>query len=117
MMGGLTARLAMNSHSTATSGAGTAIPATGLTAAEATRRLAEYGSNHPARSRQRSTAVALLLFLNPLVVVLLIAAVFSAFLGQVVDAVIIVSVVTLDNAINFWQTYRSQLQSSVCGKL
>jgi magnesium-transporting ATPase (P-type) len=102
MMGGLTARLAMNSHSTATSGAGTAIPATGLTAAEATRRLAEYGSNHPARSRQRSTAVALLLlFLNPLAVVLLIAAVFSAFLGQVVDAVIIVSVVTLGNAINF----------------
>ena len=50
----------------------------------------------------------LLLFLNPLAIVLLIAAVFSAFLGQAVDATIIVLVVILGNAINFWQTYRSQ---------
>ena len=88
---------------------GTAVPTTGLTAAEAARRLAEYGPNDPAPSRQRSTIVALLLlFLNPLAIVLLIAAVFSAFLGQPVDATIIVSVVIIGNAINFWQTYRSQ---------
>jgi Mg2+-importing ATPase len=50
----------------------------------------------------------LLLFLNPLAIVLLIAAGFSAFLGQAVDAAIIVLVVALGNAINFWQTYRSE---------
>ena len=67
------------------------------------------GPNDPAPSRQRSTVAALLLlFVNPLAIVLLIAAVFSAFLGQAVDAVIIVSVVMIGNAINFWQTYRSQ---------
>lgn len=86
-----------------------AIPAGGLSAAEAARRLAEDGPNDPAPSRQRSTGISLLLFfLNPLAIVLLIAAVFSAFLGQAVDAVIIVLVVILGNAINFWQTYRSQ---------
>ena len=50
----------------------------------------------PRRPRQRSTVVALLLlFLNPLAIVLLVAAVFSAFLGQTVDATIIVLVVAL----------------------
>ena len=94
---------------TAPPDSGTAVPAMGLSEAEAARRLAEYGPNDPAPSRQRSTVAALLLlFLNPLAIVLLIAAVFSAFLGQAVDAVIIVSVVMIGNAINFWQTYRSQ---------
>lgn len=88
---------------------GTGDTARGLSAAEAARRLAEYGPNDPAPSRQRSTVITLLLlFLNPLVVVLLIAAVFSAFLGQGVDAAIIVLVVVLGIAVNFWQTYRSQ---------
>jgi hypothetical protein len=40
--------------------------------------------------------------------VLLVAAVFAAFVGQTVDATIIVLIVLLGNAINFWQTYRSQ---------
>ncbi len=81
----------------------------GLSSAEAAHRLAEYGPNDPAPSRKRSILVKLLLlFVNPLAIVLLIAAVFSAFLGQAVDATIIVLVVALGNAINFWQTYRSE---------
>jgi Mg2+-importing ATPase len=81
----------------------------GLSEAEAARRLAEYGPNDPARLRKRSIFITLLLlFLNPLAIILLIAAVFSAFLGQAVDATIIVLVVFLGNAINFWQTYRSE---------
>lgn len=88
---------------------GTAVPLRGLSTAESLHRLAEYGSNDPAPLRKRSAAAALLLlFLNPLAIVLLIAAGFSAFLGQTVDATIIVLVVALGNAINFWQTYRSQ---------
>ena len=87
---------------TAPPDSGTAVPAMGLSEAEAARRLAEYGPNDPAPSRQRSTVAALLLlFLNPLAIVLLIAAVFSAFLGQAVDAVIIVSVVMIGNADQF----------------
>ena len=50
----------------------------------------------------------LTLFLNPLVIILLIAALASAFLGEVVDASIIVTIVLLGVAINFIQTYRSQ---------
>lgn len=88
---------------------GVAVLGGGLSAAEAGRRLAEYGPNDPVPSKKRSALLTLLLlFLNPLAIVLLIAAGFSAFLGQAVDAAIIVLVVALGNAINFWQTYRSE---------
>jgi Mg2+-importing ATPase len=60
--------------------------------------------------RRRSSAVRelLRLFLNPLVLILLIAAVASAFLGGAVDAGIITAIVLLSVAIDFVQTYRSE---------
>ena len=48
------------------------------------------------------------LFLDPLVLILLIAAVASAFLGGAVDAGIITAIVLLSVAIDFVQTYRSE---------
>src|SRR5439155_23044531 len=48
------------------------------------------------------------LFLNPLVVILLVASVIAGTLGQHVDALIIVTMVVLGVTINFWQSYRSQ---------
>ncbi|MBZ5607947.1 MAG: magnesium-translocating P-type ATPase [Acidobacteriia bacterium] len=81
----------------------------GLTSEEAAERLERYGPNDPAPSRRRSSVVQLLvLFLNPLVMILLIAAAASAFLGQVVDASIIAAIVVLSVAINFVQTFRSE---------
>jgi P-type Mg2+ transporter len=82
---------------------------TGLTSAEAKERLAQYGPNDPAPVRRGAIALELLfLFLNPLVIILLFAAVVSAFLGQTVDAGIIFVMVLLGVTINFVQTYRSQ---------
>lgn len=84
-------------------------PTQGLTSAEAAARLAQFGPNEPAPRRKRSGLVRLLaLFLNPLVVILLTAAIASALLGELIDACIIVTVVLLGVAINFVQTYRSQ---------
>ena len=81
----------------------------GLTSSEAAGRLAQFGPNDPAPARGRSGVVQLLaLFLNPLVIILLIAALASAFLGEIVDAGIIVTIVLLGVAINFTQTYRSR---------
>jgi Mg2+-importing ATPase len=83
--------------------------ANGLTSVEAEARLAAHGLNEPVPLRHQSTLVALLqLFLNPLAVILLLAAAVSGFLGQVVDAAIIITIVILGNLINFFQTYRSQ---------
>ena len=81
----------------------------GLTSAEAARRLAQFGPNEPVVVRHLSTLLQLLrLFVNPLVVILLVASMISAVLGQVTDAAIIVTIVLLGVGINFWQSYRSQ---------
>jgi P-type Mg2+ transporter len=82
----------------------------GLTSQEAQDRLLRYGPNDPAPTKRRSGILdLLLLFLNPLVIILLIAAALAGFLGQLVDALIIIVMVLVGIVINFFQTYRSQL--------
>src|SRR6476660_6301127 len=84
-------------------------PEAGLSSAEAARRLTQYGPNEPAPVRRLSAVVQLFhLFANPLVIILLVASAISGSLGQPVDALIIVTMVVLGVAINFWQSYRSQ---------
>ena len=85
-------------------------PAAGLTAAEAQRRLEQYGANEPVPTRRWSALRELLGFLiNPLVLILLIAATASILLGQHTDAAIVVVIVLVSVTINFIQTYRSQV--------
>src|SRR6516225_2886242 len=82
---------------------------TGLSLQEAAELLKKYGPNDPTPSRRGAFAVELLsLFLNPLVIILLVASAVSAILGQKVDASIIVVLVLLGIIINFVQTFRSQ---------
>ena len=81
----------------------------GLSSEEARTRLQQFGINDPAPSRSSPAVVELLrLFLNPLVLILLIAAILSAFLGEAVDAGIIIAIVILSVVIDFVQTYRSR---------
>ena len=84
-------------------------PIVGLTAQEAEARLEQFGPNEPAATPQRSFLSDLLhQFTNPLVLILIIAAIGSAFLGDKVDAGIIATIVLLSAAIDLSQTYRSQ---------
>ena len=81
----------------------------GLTAQEAETRLDQFGPNEPAATQHHSFLSDLLhVFMNPLVLILLIAAVLSAFMGEAVDAGIIGAIVLLSAAIDLSQTYRSQ---------
>ena len=81
----------------------------GLTSQEAESLLEQFGPNEPAPARRRSAVLEFLrLFLNPLVMILLIAAVLSAFLGEATDAGIIIAIVLLSTVIDFAQSYRSQ---------
>ena len=85
------------------------IQITGLTAQEAAARLEQYGPNDPAPTKQRSAVLEFLrLFLNPLVLILLIAAVASIFLGEIMDAAIIIGIVVLSNVLDFSQSHKSQ---------
>jgi P-type Mg2+ transporter len=81
----------------------------GLSSDEARRRLAEFGPNEPAPVQQATMVKQLLhLFANPLVIILLIASLISAMIGDVVNASIIAVIVLLSSALNFIQTARSQ---------
>ena len=81
----------------------------GLTSEEAARRLEQFGPNDPAPVRAHSALLAFLqLFLNPLVLILLLAAGISGFTGEPIDAGIIVVVVLLGLGLDFIQTNRSQ---------
>jgi P-type Mg2+ transporter len=81
----------------------------GLSGGEAAARLASSGPNEPAPVRRLSAIGQLArLFVNPLVLILLVASAIAGSLGQQVDALIIVTMVVLGVTINFWQSYRSQ---------
>jgi len=87
----------------------TPVAIAGLTEQEAAARLDQSGPNEPAATQHHSVLFDLLHpFMNPLVLILVIAAVASAFLGDRVDAGIIGVIVLLSAAIDFAQTYRSQ---------
>ena len=81
----------------------------GLTNREAAQRLLKFGPNDPI-APQRSTGLVqiLLMFANPLVIILLIASAVSAFVGEIVNAVIISIMVIVSIVINFVQTWHSQ---------
>jgi len=83
--------------------------ANGLTSQEAAARLSQFGPNDPAPPQRHSAVLDFLrLFLHPLVLILLIAAGVSAFLGETADAGIIFTIVLLSNTLDFVQNYKSQ---------
>lgn len=76
----------------------------GLTGTEAANRLRTFGPNAIARKR-RLSSVGLLLaqFRSPIIVILIAAAVLSAFLGDRPDATIIIVIVLASGLLTFWQ--------------
>jgi P-type Mg2+ transporter len=76
----------------------------GLTSDEARQRLARFGANS-LKPEKRATAFTLLLaqFTSPIILILLIAAALSAFLGDATDAVIILIIVLASGLLSFWQ--------------
>jgi Mg2+-importing ATPase len=82
---------------------------TGLTQVEARRLLTQFGPNEPAPTKRTAPFFQLLILLaNPLAIILLLASVISAALGEVINASIIIMMVLFSVALNFIQTYRSQ---------
>jgi P-type Mg2+ transporter len=96
----------------------TASSASGLTGTEARRRLDLLGANDPtARSRFGPLTELLRLLLNPLVLILLVASVVSAMVGDRIGSVIVIAIVLISVALDFFQTYRSQAAAERLAKL
>ena len=89
----------------------------GLTEAEVARRLAAHGPNRTQAGRRTGPLAMLLgLFGNPLVLMLLAAAVVSGFLGDHVGAGIIVTLVLLSVTLNYVLSYRSRRAAERLGE-
>ena len=92
-----------------TENASNQIAGAGLTSQEAATRLSQFGPNEPAEAKHNSFFSDLWHALtNPLVLILVIAATVSAFLGERTDAAIIATIVLLSITIDLVQAYRSQ---------
>jgi Mg2+-importing ATPase len=78
----------------------------GLQPADAEQRLKQYGPN-TITAKQQATALRLLLrqFKSPLVLILIFAAIVSGFLGEWVDASIILVIVLGSTILGFVQEY------------
>ncbi len=84
-------------------------PLTGLTTAEATARLAQHGPNVlSAKNGQPWYAILWRQFTDMLVVILLLAAGVSFYVGEVPDALVIVGIVLLNASIGFFQEFRTE---------
>jgi P-type Ca2+ transporter type 2C len=81
----------------------------GLTAAEAARRLEEFGPNElQAAGRVSPWAILLEQFKNVLIIILLLATALSAFLGHGVEAIAITVIVLFAVVLGFVQEYRAE---------
>lgn len=81
----------------------------GLSQVEAQRRLAEYGPNELEKEEKISPfALFIDQFKNILIVILLIAIVLSALIGELIDAGIIAAIVIFCAVLGFTQEYRAE---------
>ena len=79
---------------------------TGLSSAEAKKRLTEYGANR-LKPQKRSDAFTLLIgqFKSPIILILILASILSLLLHNIVDASIILTIVVISGILGFWQEH------------
>lgn len=90
----------------------------GLTEEEARRRLKEYGPNELVEEKPPSPlSILLSQFLNFLVILLLIAAFISFYLGETIEAIAIILIVIFAGLLGFLQEYQAERSLRALKKL
>ncbi|MBI2313396.1 MAG: cation-translocating P-type ATPase [Betaproteobacteria bacterium] len=93
-------------------------PDRGLSAAEAAARLARHGRNEIREAERRSPWRMLAdQFTDFMIIVLMVAAVISGFIGEVADTIAILVIVVLNAVIGFIQEYRAEKAMAALKKL
>lgn len=81
----------------------------GLTEKEVRERLGNHGQNEIKRTDPfKIFRMALSQFRDPLVVLLLVASALSYFIGETLDAVLIVAIVVLNGLLGFFQEFKAE---------
>ncbi|MCJ7720473.1 MAG: HAD-IC family P-type ATPase, partial [Candidatus Hadarchaeum sp.] len=81
----------------------------GLSSEDAKKRLQEYGSNELKKEKRKSHILLFFeQFKNILIIILLIATGLSLALGEVYDAIVIISIVIVSAALGFAQEHRAE---------
>lgn len=81
----------------------------GLETAEAARRMEQYGPNELIERGVKSLwAILLEQFTGIMVIILIVSAVISIFLGETTDALVILIIVVLNAILGFTQEYRAE---------
>ncbi len=82
---------------------------TGLTGAEAEKRLAEYGKNIITNKRKKSPFLIFLgQFKDIMTVILMICTCISAFMGDSIEAAVMIGIVVMNALLGFIQEYRTE---------
>jgi Ca2+-transporting ATPase len=93
-------------------------PKDGLDRREADRRLEEYGPNELVdRGGKNPWLILLRQFTEFLVIILILAAIVSAALGEWVDAIVILAIVVLNAILGFTQEHRAEQAMAALKKL
>ena len=87
-------------------------PKTGLSTSEASKRLEEYGPNRIESSNKKSLGQKILdQILDPMVILLVVASIISAFTGDTVESIIIIAIVVINAIMSIYQ--EGQAEDSV----
>ena len=90
----------------------------GLTTEEAESRLEKYGLNELIEKGTKSPWLILLdQFKDAMVIILIVAAIVSVFVGEPEDVIVILAIVVLNAAIGFSQEYRAEQAIAALKKL
>lgn len=85
------------------------LPGDGLTSAEAKSRLEKYGLNELKRTEKVSPLKILVSqFISPLILILIGAAIVSILLENVIDTILILSIVFASGILGFFQDYKAE---------
>jgi P-type Ca2+ transporter type 2C len=84
-------------------------PQKGITAAEAAKRLEEFGPNRLEEKKKRSLAAKVLdQFKDTMVIILIVASLISGFLGEWLDAIVIIAIVIVNAILGLIQEGRAE---------
>ncbi|MBI5100147.1 MAG: cation-translocating P-type ATPase [Nitrospirae bacterium] len=90
----------------------------GLSSEEAVRRLGEYGPNELKEKKKKTTLMMFVdQFKDFMILVLIVAAVISGFIGEMSDTIAIIVIVVLNAVIGFIQEYRAEKAMTALKKM